>query len=41
MESAEQPEHKKKPMSAKEKTSAQKSREDEKEAAPGLKKKAS
>jgi ferritin-like metal-binding protein YciE len=41
MESAEEPEHKKKPMSAKEKTSAQKSREDERAAAPGLKKKAS
>jgi ferritin-like metal-binding protein YciE len=41
MESAEEPEHRKKPMSAKEKTSAQKSREDERAAAPGLKKKAS
>jgi ferritin-like metal-binding protein YciE len=35
---AEEPETPKKPMSAKEKTSAAKSREDEKEAAPGLKK---
>ncbi len=39
--SSEEPEQKKKPMSAKEKTSAQKSREDEKAAAPGLKKRAS
>jgi ferritin-like metal-binding protein YciE len=41
LQSSEQPEQKKKPKSAKEKYSAQKSREDEKEAAPGLKKRAS
>ena len=39
--SAEEPEQEKKPLSAKEKIAAQKSREDEKAAAPGLKKKAS
>jgi ferritin-like metal-binding protein YciE len=42
LESSEEPEHgKKKPKSAKERYSAQKSREDEKAAAPGLKKRAS
>ena len=40
-QSSEEPEHKKKPMSAKEKISAQKSCEDEKEATPTLRKKAS
>jgi ferritin-like metal-binding protein YciE len=40
-QSSEQPEQKKKPKSAKEKYSAQKSREDEKKAAPGLKRRAS
>jgi ferritin-like metal-binding protein YciE len=40
-QSSEEPEQKKKPKSAKEKYSAQKSREDEKEAAAGLKKRAS
>jgi ferritin-like metal-binding protein YciE len=39
--SAEEPEKKKQPKSAKERYSAQKSREDEKAAAPGLKKRAS
>jgi ferritin-like metal-binding protein YciE len=41
MQSAEEPEQKKKPKSAKEKYSAEKSREDEKKAAPGLKRRAS
>jgi ferritin-like metal-binding protein YciE len=41
MQSSEEPEEKKKPKSAKEKYSAQKSREDERAAAPGLKKRAS
>jgi ferritin-like metal-binding protein YciE len=41
MQSSEEPEKKKKPMSAKEKDSGQKSREDEKEAASGLRKRAS
>ena len=41
LQSAEEPEQKKKPKSAKEKYSAQKSREDEKQAAAGLRKKAS
>jgi ferritin-like metal-binding protein YciE len=41
LRSAEEPEQKKKPKSAKEKYSALKSREDEKEAASGLRKKAS
>jgi ferritin-like metal-binding protein YciE len=40
LESSEQPEEKKKPKSAKEKYSAQKSREDEKAAAAGLRKRA-
>jgi ferritin-like metal-binding protein YciE len=40
-QSSEEPEQKKKPKSAKEKYSAQKSREDEKAAAPGLRKRAS
>jgi ferritin-like metal-binding protein YciE len=40
-QSSEEPEHKKNPKSAKEKYSAQKSREDEKEAAASLKKRAS
>jgi ferritin-like metal-binding protein YciE len=40
-QSAEEPETKKKPKSAKEKYSAEKSRGDEKEATPGLKKRAS
>ncbi|MBB5343799.1 YciE/YciF ferroxidase family protein [Tunturibacter empetritectus] len=39
--SSEEPEHKKKPKSAKEKYSAQKSREDENQAAAGLKRRAS
>ena len=39
-ESSEEPEARKKPKSAKEKYSAQKSREDEKAAAPGLRKRA-
>ena len=41
LESSEQPEQKKKPKSAKEKYSAQKSREDEKQATAGLRKRAS
>ncbi|HWZ01772.1 MAG TPA: DUF892 family protein, partial [Edaphobacter sp.] len=41
LESSEQPEQKKKPKSAKEKYSAQKSREDEKQAAGGMRKRAS
>jgi ferritin-like metal-binding protein YciE len=41
LESSQEPVHKKKAMSSKEKTSAQKSREDEKAAAQGLRKKAS
>ena len=41
VESSQEPEKGKKPKSAKEKYSAQKSREDEKAAAPGLKKRAS
>jgi ferritin-like metal-binding protein YciE len=41
MQSSEEPEQKKKPKSAKEKYSAEKSREDERAAAPGLKRKAS
>ncbi|MBB5319269.1 ferritin-like domain-containing protein [Tunturibacter empetritectus] len=41
MQSSEEPEHKKKPKSAKEKYSAQKSREDENQAAAGLKRRAS
>ena len=41
MQSSEEPEAKKQPKSAKEKYSAQKSREDEKKAAPGLRKRAS
>jgi ferritin-like metal-binding protein YciE len=40
-QSSEEPEEKKKPKSTKEKYSAQKSREDEKAAAPGLRKRAS
>jgi hypothetical protein len=40
-ESAKEPETKKKPMSGKEKYSAEKSREDEMRAAPDLKKRAS
>jgi ferritin-like metal-binding protein YciE len=40
-QSSEEPETRKKPKSAKEKYSAQKSREDEKQAAPGLRKRAS
>jgi ferritin-like metal-binding protein YciE len=41
LQSSQEPETKKKPKSGKEKYSAQKSREDEKEAAPGLRKHAS
>jgi len=41
LESSEEPEQKKKPKSAKEKYSAQKSREDEKQAAGGMRKRAS
>src|ERR1700738_80612 len=41
MQSAEQPEQRKKPKSAKEKYSAQKSREDEKQATAGLRRRAS
>jgi len=41
MQSAEEPEKGKKPKSAKEKYSAQKSREDERQAAGGIRKKAS